>query len=53
MDRTTFEALRDLSGKVISGDIRFARRAVLAPLLVAEGIRIDNTDGVELVLTVS
>lgn len=53
MDRTTFEALRDLPGKVISGDIRFARRAVLAPLLVAEGIRIDNTDGVELVLTVS
>lgn len=53
MDRTTFEALRDLSEKVISADIRFVRRAALAPVLVAEGIRIDNSSGVELVLTVS
>jgi hypothetical protein len=53
MDRTTFEALRDLPGKTISGDIRFVRRAALAPVVVAEGIRIDNTGGVELMLTVS
>ena len=37
MDRTTFEALRDLPEKVISADIRFARRQALVPLLVAEG----------------
>jgi hypothetical protein len=53
MDRTTFEALRDLPGKTISGDIRFVRRAALAPVLVAEGIRIDNAGGVELLLSVS
>lgn len=53
MDRTTFEALRDLPGKTISGDIRFARLKALAPVLVAEGLRIDNDSGVELVLSVS
>ncbi len=53
MDRTTFEALRDLPGKTISADIRFVRRAVLAPVLVAEGIRIDNDGGVELMLSMS
>jgi len=53
MDRTMFEALRDLPEKSISADIRFARRQALAPLLVAEGIRIENSGDVELVLTVS
>lgn len=53
MDRKTFEALRDLPGKTITGDIRFVRRAALTPVLVAEGIRIDNAAGVELMLTVS
>ena len=43
MDRTTFEALRDMPEEVISGDVRFARRQALAPLLVAEGIRIENS----------
>ena len=52
MNRTTFEALRDLPGKVIHADIRFVRRAALAPVLVAEGIKIDNTAGIELVLSV-
>lgn len=53
MDRTTFEALRDLPGKTISTDIRFVRRAMLAPVLVAEGIRIDNDGDVELMLSMS
>lgn len=53
MNRTTFEALRDLPGKVIHADINFTRRAALAPVLVAEGIKIDNTAGIELLLSVS
>ena len=53
MDRTTFEALRDMPGKEIKADIRFARRAALTPVLVAEGVRIDNAGGVELFLTVT
>ncbi len=53
MDRTTFEALRDMDGKTISSDIRFARRQALAPALLAEGIRIDNTHGVDLVLSIT
>ena len=52
MDRTAFEALRDLPDKVIAADIKFARRQALAPVLVAEGIRIENSAGVDLVLTI-
>lgn len=52
MDKTTFEALRDLPGKRILGDIRPVRQRQLAPLLVAEGIKIENSEGIELVLTI-
>lgn len=52
MDRTTFEALRDLSDKAIDADIKFSKRTSLAPLLVAEGIRIENAEGVDLVMSV-
>ena len=52
MDRITFEGLRDLPGKKIEADIRFSKRTALAPVLVAEGIRIDNEHGVELVLNI-
>lgn len=50
MDRTTFETLRDLPGKAISDDIKFVRRSALAPVLIADGIRIHNEGGVELML---
>ncbi len=52
MDRLTFEALRDLPGKVVRGDLRLSRRQALAPLLTAEGIRIENTAGVELIMNI-
>lgn len=52
MDRPSFEALRDLPGKTIHGDIRLARRAALAPLLVAEGIRIEAGGDTELLMSV-
>lgn len=53
MDRTTFEALRDIPEKAISVDIRFVRRQALAPVLVAEAIRIENSSGVELLLSIT
>lgn len=52
MNRTTFEGLRDLPDKAIDVDIRFSKRSALAPLLVAEGIRIMNNASVELVMNV-
>ena len=48
MNRSEFEALRDLQGKVIRGDIKFSKKQALAPLLVAEDVVIENTAGVEL-----
>jgi hypothetical protein len=41
MNRTEFEALRDLDGKILRGDIRFSRSRATSPLLVAE-IAIEN-----------
>lgn len=52
MNRTEFERLRDMPGKVIAGDIKFSRKQALAPLLVAEDIAIANDDGVDLKLSV-
>ncbi|MBC7544918.1 MAG: hypothetical protein H7338_19515 [Candidatus Sericytochromatia bacterium] len=52
MNRTEFEALRDLPGKVIRGDIRFTSRRATAPLLVAENLRIDNDRGVDVRLDI-
>lgn len=52
MNRNEFEALRDLPGKVIRGDIKFSRKQALAPLLVAEDLVIDNSTGLELRMSV-
>lgn len=53
MDRITFEALRDMPGKAIRGDLRFAKRAALSPLLVLEGVRIESASGVDLIMSVT
>jgi hypothetical protein len=47
VNRTEFEALRDLQSKTIQEDIRFAKSRSMSPLLVAEGIRIANKHGVD------
>lgn len=48
MNRTEFEALRDLTGKRITQDIRFARRAALRPAVEVADILIENESGVDL-----
>lgn len=53
VDRTQFETLRGLPGKVIRGDIRFANRRATHPAIVAEGIAIENTGGVDLRLNIT
>ncbi len=53
MNREQFERLRDLPGKTIRGDIRLVRSRAVSPLLIAEGIRIDNSQGVDARLTIS
>lgn len=53
MNRTEFEALRDIPGKVIRQDIRFSKRQATAPAVVAEGITITNTGNVELRLNIT
>lgn len=53
MNRTEFEAIRDIPGKVIRGDIRLSRRQATAPALVADGIVIENAAGAELRLNIS
>jgi hypothetical protein len=52
MDRTEFEALRDLPGKKITQDLRFRRVAAVRPNVVAEDLVIQNSAGTELRLTV-
>jgi hypothetical protein len=52
MDRTEFEALRDLPDKVIEEDIHFSRKKNLSPLHTAEDIRIRNSLGYDLRLTI-
>lgn len=42
MDRSDFETLRDIPGKRISSDIRYARRQATAPVLVVDDVRIDH-----------
>lgn len=42
MNRTEFEALRDIPAKIIRADIRFARRIATAPALIADNIIIEN-----------
>lgn len=52
MNRREFEALRDIPGKVIRGDIRFVARQAITPAVVAENIEILNDHQVELRLTI-
>lgn len=53
MNRTEFEALRDLAGKVIRGDITFSSGRKAAPLMVAEDLHIENTQEVDARLTIT
>ena len=48
MNRTEFEALRDLPNKRIQQEIRFARRGALKPAIEADNIVIENAHGVDL-----
>ncbi|HEU4951749.1 MAG TPA: hypothetical protein VFT46_07340 [Holophagaceae bacterium] len=52
MNRPEFEALRDLPDKKIEEDIRFSSKRNLGPLFTAEGIRIQNSLGYDLRLTI-
>lgn len=53
MDRADFEAIRDVPGKVIRGDIRLVAKKQTSPALVADGIAIENRLNVQLKLNVS
>lgn len=53
MNRTEFEALRDLPGKAILGDIRCVQSRFLAPVLEADKILIENSAGIELIMNLS
>lgn len=50
MDRTEFEALRDLPAKMIEGDVRLAVNPRTDPVLTADDIPIVNAANVELIL---
>lgn len=51
MDRSDFERLRDLPGKVIKADIKFSQRKQ-APGFFADGIDVENSLGISLKLNV-
>ena len=51
MNRAEFELLRDMKDKVVAGDIRLSRRDALRPVREASDIRIENSEGVDLRLT--
>jgi hypothetical protein len=53
MDRALFEAVRDVPGKVIRGDIRLVGRRQTQPALVAENIVIESSSGVGLRLNIN
>jgi hypothetical protein len=53
MDRAAFEAVRNIPGKVIRGEIRLVARQQNRPALVAENIVIENDSGVALKLNIS
>jgi hypothetical protein len=53
MERDDFEILRDLPGKRISTEVRFRRQRETSPLVRAEGLRIENAAGVNVVLDIS
>jgi hypothetical protein len=51
MNRTDFEQLRDVPGKVIRSDIRFAKSRQTAPVLIAEVV-VESADRRDLRLTI-
>jgi hypothetical protein len=53
MDRTEFEALRDLSGKLIEGDVRLASSSHLGSVLAADDIPIRNSANTGLILNLT
>lgn len=53
MDRAAFEAVRNVPGKVIRGEIRLVARRQTSPALVAENIVIENDSGIALKLNIS
>ena len=53
MDRAAFEAVRDMPGKIIRGDIRLVARRQTQPALIAENIVIENGAGVTLRMNIS
>jgi hypothetical protein len=53
MDRAAFEAVRDVPGKFIRGDIRLVARRQTLPALVAENIVIENRSSVVLRLNIT
>jgi len=53
MNRRDFEILRDLPGKVIRGDVRFAQPRSTSPAIVAENLMIENDLGIDLRLTIT
>jgi hypothetical protein len=53
VDRTQFEALRDLPDKRILQDIRFSRRQATAPAVTADGIPIENSAGIDARLNIT
>jgi hypothetical protein len=50
MNQLEFQALRDLRGKRITGDILFLRTIGSGPNLVFDNVRIENTENFEVVL---
>ena len=50
MDRTEFEALRDLPRKVIKDSVRLVLAPRTIPLCTADDVRIENSAGVDLTL---
>ena len=53
MNRTEFEALRDISGKIIREHIRFSKRAATRPALTVEDVPIENDEGIDLRLNIT
>ena len=50
MNQLEFQALRNLHGKRISGDILFIRTTSSGPNLVFENVVVENTEDLEVVL---
>lgn len=50
MDRTEFEALRDLPEKIIEGDVHLTLNVHTAPVLAAEDVPIKNAANADLIL---